>query len=107
LKVRGFSQVARGSLHFPDRKDRCYDEVRSAPHHPEKAHRICNQLTFAEIEQILRAPLPATARQRNQWWANETTPESRHVQCHALRDAGYKAVPDLSRQTVIFKKLYV
>jgi hypothetical protein len=65
------------------------------------------KLTFAEIERILQAPLPATARQRNQWWANETPPQSRHVQCHAWRDAGYKAVPDLSRQTVIFKKLYV
>lgn len=29
------------------------------------------KLTFAEVERILRAPLPATARQRNQWWAND------------------------------------
>ncbi len=47
-------------------------------------------LTFSEIERIIGAMLPKSAL-RPQWWANESPPESTHVQASAWRDAGYSA----------------
>lgn len=37
-------------------------------------------LSFQQIEEILGLDLPRTARNRPQWWANETSPYSRHSQ---------------------------
>jgi hypothetical protein len=61
-------------------------------------------LSFADVERIIAHPLPVTAGQRPQWWANETSAGSHHVQCHAWRGAGYDAFPDLDRRTVIFRR---
>ena len=47
-------------------------------------------LSFAEMERILGAFLPNSAA-RPQWWANETTPGSSHVQIAAWREAGFDA----------------
>lgn len=48
------------------------------------------ELSFAEIERILGTRLPDSAS-RPQWWANEESPSTRHVQLRAWRDAGYDA----------------
>jgi hypothetical protein len=61
-------------------------------------------LTFAEIERLLGATLPASAKRYEAWWANERSEDTRHVQCRAWRDAGYVALPDLVSQAVTFQK---
>lgn len=48
------------------------------------------ELAFEEVERIIGTRLPETAS-RPQWWANESDPDTRHVQCKAWRDAGYDA----------------
>jgi hypothetical protein len=49
------------------------------------------ELAFEEVERIIGSKLPDTAS-RSQWWANEASPDARHVQCKAWRDAGYDAL---------------
>jgi hypothetical protein len=55
-------------------------------------HRGAGRLTYtyANIERILHAPLPRTAYTTRQWWANEQNPLTRHVQCRAWLDAGWR-----------------
>lgn len=61
--------------------------------------------SFRQIEGILGSELPATARMRPQWWGNEITNSSKHVQCNAWLRAGYRAENlQLLRQTVDFAK---
>ena len=38
------------------------------------------ELSFTEIERVLGSMLPKSAS-RPQWWANELSPETRHVWC--------------------------
>jgi hypothetical protein len=45
-------------------------------------------LSFAEIETILGAPLPKSARQRREWWSNN--PKG-HVNAQAWLRAGFRA----------------
>ena len=45
--------------------------------------------TFAEIEQILGGPLPASAREHREWWANERRPDGNHAQCRAWMESGW------------------
>lgn len=47
--------------------------------------------------------LPNSAS-RPQWWANETDPDSRHVQSRAWRNAGYDAFLLPSRERVRFTR---
>jgi hypothetical protein len=60
--------------------------------------------TFSEIEKVLGDFLPPIAKSHPEWWANETNPHSRHVQCHAWREAGYSAHPNLTAETVTFRR---
>jgi hypothetical protein len=46
------------------------------------------RLTFAQIEQILGAGLPPSARQYRPWWGNEVAPG--RVQARAWLDAGWR-----------------
>ena len=60
--------------------------------------------TFSQLEMILGFNLPATARHRCEWWANETG-ATRHVQCRAWLDAGYETREvDLPREILEFVK---
>lgn len=59
------------------------------------------EMTFGDIERVIAALLPKSAR-RPEWWANETSPESRHVQCHAWLSAGFKAYPRIDKEHVRF-----
>ena len=60
------------------------------------------ELAFEEVERIIGSKLPETAS-RPQWWANETNPDTRHVQCRAWQDAGYDAFL-LPRARVLFRQ---
>ncbi len=60
-------------------------------------------LTFSEIENLLVALLPKSARRR-EWWANETSELTRHVQCRAWTEAGYQAFPSIDYDRVTFRK---
>lgn len=44
-------------------------------------------MTFREIERVLGAPLPRSARDHGAWWANEASPKP--VQKQAWAEAGY------------------
>lgn len=59
-------------------------------------------LTFAEIENLLVALLPKSARRR-EWWGNETA-ASGHVQARAWMAAGYAAHPEIDRDRVTFRR---
>lgn len=59
------------------------------------------ELSFAEIETIIREPLPASARARRDWWGNRKNA----LQASAWMQAGYHAEEiDLDRQSVIFRR---
>lgn len=45
-------------------------------------------LSFAEIEQILGAPLPASAKAHRPWWGNQKDSKTR-PQAHAWLSAGF------------------
>lgn len=60
-------------------------------------------LTFAEIENLLAAILPKSARRR-EWWANEMAEHTAHVQCRAWMRAGYLAFPAVERDRVTFRR---
>jgi len=59
-------------------------------------------LNFAEIEAILEAPLPPSARETRGWWSNRG---GGSIQAMAWMEAGYHAVGlDLERKQVTFRK---
>jgi hypothetical protein len=65
-------------------------------------------VTFEDIEDQdkIGVKLPPTAREHRQWWANERSPDSRHVQCRAWSEAGWKVEEvDLAAETVVFARL--
>ena len=59
-------------------------------------------MTFAEIERIVGAKLPPSARKHRPWWSNNA---SNSVITHAWRNAGYKtAQVDMAGETLVFEK---
>ena len=60
------------------------------------------EMSFAQIEHVIGSMLPNSAL-RPQWWANERSSETRHVQCSAWLDAGYEAFP-LTGERVMFRR---
>jgi hypothetical protein len=57
-------------------------------------------MTFSEIEEIIEAKLPPSARTREEWWSNSP---SGHSQARAWMRAGYQASKvDLNGDTVTF-----
>lgn len=61
-------------------------------------------MSFTDIERQIGALLPKSA-QRAQWWANEASDATAHVQCRAWREAGYDAFPAVDRETVRFQRV--
>lgn len=62
-------------------------------------------LTFNELEKILGFKLPSSASRYPAWWDNEEGAETRHVQCKAWFDAGFRVSrPDFLNRTVVFVK---
>jgi hypothetical protein len=69
---------------------------------PSSANNI--PVTFRQIEAVLGFKLPDTARKRAQWWANEMG-DTRHVQCRAWMDAGFRTRNlNLRKESVEFAK---
>jgi hypothetical protein len=57
-------------------------------------------MSFTEIEAVIGAPLPPSARKREEWWSNSP---SGHSQARAWRRANYRASKvNLAGQTVTF-----
>lgn len=61
------------------------------------------RLSFVDIERIIGQLLPKSAF-RQQWWANERSPQNRHVQSAAWLDAGYEAFPQPGQELVTFRR---
>jgi hypothetical protein len=60
-------------------------------------------MTFTQLEQILGAPLPTSARTHRPWWANSA---HGHVQSKGWLDAGYESQQvDLQGEKLTFKKI--
>lgn len=58
-------------------------------------------MTFADIETVIGARLPPSARQREEWWSNSP---SGHSQARAWMRASYRASEiDLANERVVFK----
>src|SRR5687767_212715 len=69
--------------------------------HLRVAGRSRLSLTFAQIERILGARLPGSARRYPAWWSNEN--EGSHVQAQAWRGPGYRTEDvDVVGETVTF-----
>jgi hypothetical protein len=60
-------------------------------------------LSFARVEEILGARLPASATTHSAWWGNET--KRTHVQARAWMNAGWRVTRvNLERASVTFGK---
>ncbi len=58
--------------------------------------------TFEQLEDLLDAPLPRTARARPAWWSNHP---AGHVQAEAWLDGGWRTRDvDLTRGTITFER---
>ena len=60
------------------------------------------EMSFADVERVIGGLLPASAA-RPQWWANELSEETSHVQCKAWRAAGYDASL-VGKERVLFRR---
>ncbi len=61
------------------------------------------ELSFAEIENILKFELPDSARNHEPWWSNSLS----HSQAHSWINAGYKVVhlkDTIRNEKVVFIK---
>lgn len=62
-------------------------------------------LTFKQVEEIIKFDLPSTAYQHGAWWANSRTKDS-HTWAHIWISAGWKVgTHNLANQTVSFVRL--
>jgi len=60
-------------------------------------------LSFAQIEDIIKADLPPSAHRYREWWANEEPQHTSHVQAVAWQEAGWiVASVDLFAGLVVF-----
>lgn len=71
---------------------------------------VCDrvELTFEDIEDEdkIGVKLPRAAREHRAWWANEASPKTRHYQCRAWIDAGWRVeVVDVERESVVFVRI--
>lgn len=61
------------------------------------------EMSFADVERVIGELLPKSAA-RAQWWGNELSDESRHVQRRAWRRAGYDAFLLEGKELVRFRR---
>ncbi len=60
--------------------------------------------SFAEVERVLGFPLPASARNYREWWANQRS--GGHSQTRGWQDAGWRVWKvDLSGKQVTFRRV--
>ena len=60
-------------------------------------------LTFAQVEELLKSPLPAAARRDLAWWNGDDETNFEHANSWRLADR--TAVPNLMAQTVRFARV--
>ena len=60
--------------------------------------------SFRQIEIILRDDLPNSARTYPEWWANEESDSTSHVQCKAWRSSGFRANVSMEEEMVKFTR---
>lgn len=58
---------------------------------------------FKDIEEIIKRPLPASARKHAAWWANSARTDT-HTWAHAWQDAGWRAQVQLASGSVTFTR---
>lgn len=59
-------------------------------------------MTFAEIERVIGAPLPASSRRHRAWWSNNPT---NNVMTHAWLEAGFESADvDIASERLVFRK---
>jgi hypothetical protein len=66
------------------------------------------EISFDDIEDEdkIGVQLPAAAKEHPDWWANEVDTKTRHYQCRAWTEAGWKVEePDLGRELVVFVRV--
>jgi hypothetical protein len=66
------------------------------------------ETTFENIEDEdkIGVNLPRAAREHRAWWANEISPKTRHYQCRAWTDAGWRVEDvELLREIVVFVRI--
>ena len=69
-----------------------------------KSDQVLATLSFTQVEEILDAQLPASARRYPAWWGNEVS--GSHTQSNAWMDASYHTEHlNLNAQTVSFRKI--
>lgn len=66
----------------------------------ENADTTTVQLSFDEIEEILDAPLPSSARDHKPWWH-----PAGHSHAKGWAELGWSANPNLNSETVVFEKI--
>jgi len=60
-------------------------------------------MTFAEVEKIIGAKLPASAREHRPWWGNNA---SNHVNAKAWLDAGFESEQvDMRGRKLVFRRV--
>lgn len=60
-------------------------------------------MTFQEVESIIGAPLPASARRHRPWWANDA---NGHAHAHAWLEAGYHTEQvDMEGEKLVFARV--
>src|SRR5262245_29655162 len=62
-------------------------------------------LTFAQIEDLLGAALPAAARLHSTWWTDAAADGTPSVQSRSWTQAGRSATPNLRARTVSFERV--
>jgi hypothetical protein len=61
-------------------------------------------MSFEQIEQLLGASLPESARVHRAWWANEAV--GQHVQARSWLEAGFSVTAlDQERRSVVFERV--
>jgi hypothetical protein len=74
-----------------------YDPLR---HHLRQQMESRVAMTFRQVESIIGASLPASARRHRPWWANDATG---HAHASAWLEAGYRTEQvDMEAQTLVF-----
>jgi hypothetical protein len=63
-------------------------------------------MTFAQMENVLGFVLPRTARSNREWWGNEISPNSRHLQKKSWMKAGYETSKvNLTEESLYFVRV--
>ena len=69
----------------------------------KRQHRDLVPMTFAEVEKIIGAKLPASAHKHRPWWGNNAV---NHVNARAWLDAGYESEQvDMPARKLVFRRV--